>query len=478
MATPPVIKRPPAASGARQEPAVGLLAPPQVKESYDLTIIKGDAPTTRSVVAPNYQAMAVGDVAILSLEHSLNGAPIGLPPVVKRLSINAANMGQPLQWEVERGDFTAGVAGLKSHLSYAITHAGGGPLSNSAVQAFTVVSTGEPEFLAAASLNGFDEGELDPGDWPSGVVLSIPPYPDMQPGDDLLAYMSDAQALRPVVKTLRVDVSSVNTGLIELRVEHAWLEANNGAEVTFQYQYARLGKAGTGAPFTVRIAKTLNFPRPVVADMDLNPDGTVTIRMDKLLDGATIQLPAAAELNGGTPYMYWSQDFFVPMGGDGKFHIPRANIPAHLDKHLDVYYKVTPQGGGTSKPSAYLDLHVLKPGSGWPQLQKDGNYPIPRDVPATFRLNKWFFFAPGQQLRIRFKGLAGGAEKIHNTRVGAVEKLTDAEFSAQKIAATVPVAFLQSLDRGSPVMVEVHVSYDGGHHYLALPFVSGQFMEG
>lgn len=476
MATSPVLKRPPAVSGTRQEPGGSLLPPPQVKESYDLTIIKDEPPSIRSVVAPNYQAMAVGDIATLTLEHLLDGASIGIPPVRMPLRIEAAHMGHPLQWQVDKYQFNSGIAGLKAHLSYTITHAGSGTLTNSAVQAFTTVLTGDPQLLAPASLEGFDEEELDPGDWQSGIVLSIPAYDDMQPGDDLLVYMSDTQAVRPAVKTLRVDVSTVNTGMIELRVEHAWLEANNGAEVTFQYQYARLGKAGTGAPFAAHIAKELNFPQPVVTDAVLDIDGTGTIRTEKLFNGATIQLPAGAELNNGTAYMYWSPDFFVPMGSDGKFHIPKANIPAHLDKHVDVYYKVTPQGGGKSKPSAYLDLHVLKPTSGWPQLQKDGNYPVPRDVPATFRLPQWLFFAPGQHLKIRFKGEAGSVEKVHDTRVGRVEKLTDAEFSARQITATVPAAFLQSLDRGSRVIVEVHVSYDGGHHYLDLPFVLNEYM--
>jgi hypothetical protein len=421
--------------------------------------------------------MAVGDIAMLTLEHLRDGVSIGIPPVLMPLTIEAAHMGEPLQWEVDKNQFHAGITGVEAHLSYAITHAGSETPTTSAVQAFTAVLNGDPELLAPASLKGFDEEELDPSDWQSGIVLSIPAYTDMQPGDDLLVYMSDTQAVRPAVKTLRVDVSSVNTGLIEVRVEHAWLEANNGAEVIFQYQYARLGKAGTGAPLTAHIAKELNFPQPVVTDAVLEIDGTGTIRTEKLSNGATIQLPELAELNGGTAYMYWSHDFFVPMGSDGKFHIPKANIPAHLDKHLDVYYKVTPQGGGTSKPSAYLDLHVLKPTSGWPELQKDGNYPIPRNAPATFTLTYWLFFALGQHLRIRFRGEASRLEKVHDTRVGRVEKLTAAEFSARQITAIVPASFLQSLDRGSKVIVEVHVSYDGGHHYLALPFVLNEYME-
>lgn len=477
MATSPVMKKTPAASGIRQEPVGSLLPPPQVKESYDLTIIKDEPPSTRSVVAPNYQAMAVGDIAILTVEHLRDGVNIGIPTVRVSLNIEAAHMGQPLQWQVDKIKFITGVAGVKAYLSYAITHESSETLTNSAVQAFTAVVDGEPEFLAPAGLKGFDEGDLDPADWQSGIVLAIPAYTGMQPGDDLLVYMSDTDAVRPVVNTLRLDMSTVNTGLIEVRIEHAWLEANNGADVTFQYQYARLGKAGTGAPFTVHIAKTPNLPKPVVTDADMDIDGTATIRTERLYEGATIQFAVGTELNGGEAYMYWSHDFFVPIGDDGKFHIPKANIPFHLDKHLDVYYKVSPQGGGTSKPSAYLDLHVLAPNGGWPQLQKDGNYPIPRNVPATFRLDEWLFFAPGQHLRIRFTGQANSMDKVHDTRVGSREKLTDAEFSAKRIAATVPVDFLQSLDRGSPVIVAVHVSYDGGHHYLALPFVTNN-MEG
>lgn len=466
--------------GSRPQ-ANGLLPAPQVKESNQLTIHVQPQAQDLSVVAPAYWAMAIGDVATLTIELLYEGEEL-LPPIIKTFTVDAQRLGAPLQWTVGHNDLLL-LEFMQARMRYSINHGDGVRASESDEQVFLLVFSALPTLLPALSIecNADDDcanGVIDPGKFAGGLTLTIPPYPGLRPGDDILLYASDDRARRAIIKAFRTDPSSVNTGLLQVHIEHDWLEANSGSPVTFQYQYARVGNAGTGTPLTVDIAKALNLPAPFVKDANVVGPGFGTILMRQLEHGATITLPQEAEVGNGRVRMFWPPVYFAEAEPDQSFHIPPTQVPAYIGKRLDIYYDVLPVGAVVPIKSDFFNLEIKAPDSGWPMLQYERSYPLSVGANpngAQFWLDRWPFMAAGQRIRVRFKGRAAGQDVVGDIRVGAAEIVTEAEFAAQKVGAVVPYSFLRTLEENSLFTIEVHASFDGGKPpYQVFPFVKDQ----
>ncbi|WP_295474910.1 hypothetical protein [uncultured Pseudomonas sp.] len=476
--------------GQRDRPT-GLpgLGVPQFRESHELQVvlewITGNSAT---VVVPPYVAMSVDDQVTLTLALYF-GEDDPFDDLVLKKTLTAAEVGQPLSWAVPRNELEV-IEGGYLEARYQIVYATPTTPTQGPLQRFDVVRSALSR-LPALSIEDFGGGPLDPELFPNGITLLVEPYPGMQPGDDVLLHANGIEALD---RALRIDETVVDSGLLSFAVERPWLVANNGKQVSFTWQYARGGAAGSSEPLSVLLRKPLHLPPPVVegAEPEDPVDGVPRgyLFPDKITGGVYVHVPNEAVIGPDDALqMHWDGHASTgnivvtePMPSDPlRFYIPKAAIPANIGKRLNVFYQVTPPGEPASA-SELFDLEIRSMPSGWPapQLRRPTqSRPLSlAQVPASgalFALAAWVFMAVGQTVRIEALGLLSTGEQ-DSLLLRDDLPVSEDEYYAGELQATLSRAFLERLQPGSHFEVRVRTSFDDGHSYIAFVDVSIQLV--
>lgn len=460
-----------------------LLPVPQVRESNDLVVdlAAGEGVTDFTVVAAPYAAMAVDDV--VSLDVLITDFEYQLDPIV--ITLEQEDLGQPLQWLVPATNLSI-FKGDQALMTYSITHAKGAGITVSAEQTFALDATAPPPSLEPMFIQGFDGETLNPGDFLNGITLVIPPYEDVRNGDELVLYASNVEYGRATVRTLRADATTVTTQLIEFTLEHAWLDAHSGKQVSFHYQYARAESAATGLPLILNLQKPESLPAPRIDGVTLEgPEGATAgfVITQEMEQGAIVRLPPNTEPEIGpndVVRLFWSEDIHIEREENGTFKVPATYIPRFIGKRLYVYYEVTYEGQVIPSRSEFFDLWIKEPPvTYWKTLQADNGMPISLAANpdgAGLNLPGWMYMAAGQRLRIKFTGYDGNNNLTDNTRYGQDELVTSTEVSLGLAHAKVAKAFLLRLAPDSAVGIDVRVSFDGGARWIDFLPISTRFV--
>lgn len=470
----------------------GVLLPvAQFKESHDcdvdLSLIVG---TGATVVAPPYQAMSVGDKVKLTLKRFFDD-DTEFGEYTREKTLTRLDIGRPVQWLVPLSELQF-IENGSALMSYRIVYANPTVPTDSREQALRIVTPQAP-LLPAPRVKDFTGDMLDPEAYPDGLVLVIEIYPGIQVDDEVVLYAwGDPRA----VKTVRIDQSTIDSQLLEFSVDHDWLTANNGKMVELVYQYAREGNAGTSMPLSLMLRRPLYLPHPIIDRVVW--DGEDDEYRGHLLaawltGGVDIDVPEEAVIGTDDQVqMHWEgygdtgSHIADPSAGNPRhFKIPRRAVPANMGKRLDVFYKVTPPGEQPYK-SGVFDLEIKDIESGWPVLQinsppASGNIislaTVTENDGVTFLLGSWTFMAPGQRVRIYANGvLPGGGEEAIDLRTGDEEVVTQDEYNAGKLFATLPRSFLEKLQIGNQFDVFVKTSFDEGFSYKGFPLISPQLI--
>lgn len=335
-------------------------------------------------------------------------------------------------------------------MSYSIEYATPTSTTVSAMQTIRIVKP-SPPLLPALRIKDFSGDSLDPSAYPNGITLQIELYPGIQSGDDVVVYATSDSKL---VKTLRVDSSTLASEVLQFTLDAAWLMDNNGKALELIYQYARVGVAGTSEPFSVMLRRPLNLPPPIVdgATAESGDPGEHKgyIFASNLTGGVWIGIPADAVIGAGDKVqMHWDgygaigSHIAEPSVGDPKqFNIPPQAVPANMGKRVNVYYIVTP-AGQAPQSSTRFDLSVRSIDQNLPVIQlmrprtPDLRLSLAR-VPAAgagLDLDSWSFMAKGQKVMIRASGLTqDGDEEFVYLRSGAEEPVTEDEYYDGKLS--------------------------------------------
>jgi hypothetical protein len=468
----------------KRERQGAALPVPHCKESHDLCLDVSQLPADVTVVVLPYQAMSVGDKVTLTVDKFFEDGT-EYPITWKRTqTLTAADIGHPLQWSVEEGDFQAIDKG-QAHLSYSIAYAVPTLPTVSPLQTLHMVPPQAP-LLPALTIKDHTGDSLDPDDFPNGLTLQITQYAGLQSGDGIVLYAtSGTHKLR---KALRADRSNVDSEVLEFTLDKDWLQANNGEALELSYQYARLGAAGTSQPFTVMLRKPLSLPVPVVdgaqaeeGDDQYPHKGYIFAAAVASDPGVYIEIPEDAEIGTGNEVkMHW--EGFTPtgshiadhiVGNERRFQIPLSAVPANFNKRVKVFYTVTVPGE-SPEPSEVFSLEVRPGELRWPTIQVDQNPIYLSRVPvegALLTLDNWVYIAQGQRVNIIAKALnkQTGREHSIDLRSGADEAVTEDEYSEGKLRARLPKDFLENSTLDDQVTVSVTVSFDEGENYLTFP---------
>lgn len=460
--------------GKRSSTAL-LLPVPQLKESHDLAVdpaLVGGAGAT--IVTLPYQAMSIDDKVTLTLERFFDEeGDDPWQPFERTKILTELDIGKPLEWTVPRNELLI-IEDGSALMRYRIVYATPTVPSQSAEQTLRIVPPMSP-FLPPLEIKGFTGDELDPEVFPDGITLTIKLYPGVQVGDDVVVYAAGDPR---VIKTLRVDPSTIASNILEITLDYPWLSANNGKQITLMYQFARVGTAGTSQPLSLTLRKPLFLPPPFVECV--KGDGEEGeykgyLLAELITGGVWIKVPPEAVIGDDDKIqMHWKGygNAYIadPSAGDAKrFYIPASAVPANMGKRLNVAYKVTPPG----KESTNFDLEIKDMTRGWPIIQiKSPSSPSNRVSLAAakngvdFELADWKFMATGQRVKIYAVGvLSAGGQDTFNVRTGTSEVVTDAEYNTGLVKANLPLAFLQTLRLNVQFDVVVETSFDEGFSY-------------
>ncbi len=464
------------------------LAVPQCKESHDLKldVTANSIPNEFLFVTPPYKAMRAGDKVTLTLDLYFAEDSF-FTSLIRPHTVTDAEAGQPLVWKIPSTELEA-IGGGYALMSQKIDYAEPTFTTQGPVQTLNIVPAAVP-LLPRLEIVGVEGDSLDPQAFPDGITLKVEPYAGLRIDDEVVVYISSESRL---VKTLRTDVSTLDSQVLELTVEQDWLLSHNGKKVDFMYQYARLAAAGSSVLRTVTLRQPLFLPAPEIAQATLDDESETGVSGHAfalaLVGGVQVRTPQEAVIGPDDQVrMHWdgygSTGSFIaePSEADRQlFLIPASAVPANMGKRLNVYYEVIDQEGLSR--SKVFDLEVRGIDSGWPTLQNVQPFTVDgwltlAQVPtegAGLELGSWTYMAEGQRVRIIVCGLSTeGVPQCVDVRTGDAESVTAAECMAGKVSALIPKGFLEGLLQDAETnKVTVEVSFDEGATYVQFPFIT------
>lgn len=454
----------------------------QLKESHDLHLDPDQPGASFTLAIAPYPRMTSGDRVTLTWQGYFDDGWADDP---WQHSFTVTQPGQVLSTGLD-STYVIFIAGGYAELGYRVQYADAQPSEGqrdedqAPMQRLAITAPAAP-LLPAASIDGHTGPALDPEDFPQGLVLRVAAWNGMQPGDQALLYATSSRAGQSRILAQRVGQEQVDAGALLFSLAPDWLTAQLDASLSFTWQYARAGAAGSShtLPVAVRAAWRPVAPIVVNALPELNDPqpGRGYIEAMLLRSGAKVRIANEVELDAGDQVQVHWQGFgstgdYLAEQADAsdprQFSIPASAVPANMGKRLNVLYRVSRVGQpqATSRP---FDLRVVAvPRTQFSTVQcacvSSGQLSL-ACVPAAgvqVTLNRWMFMAPGQQVTIL-------AESSRNETVLDAAVVTDAHLQAGKVLATLSRAYLLGLGSGARLTLRVQVSFDEGHSELEFP---------
>lgn len=459
---------------------------PQIRQSHDLALDpdRNTLPAEGVTVSvPPYAAMAKGDTVTLQWRgFDEDNRPRPLNPF---WDVQEADIGQTLTKLVGRNEVLLLENG-RLELRYHINYASGGE-SSSALQTLRIVAPPATR-LPALSIDEHTGGPLDPARFPNGATLRIALHPNVQAGDILTLYAMASAGIN-LIDWVRLDPSTLDSGVLTLRLASAWLLANNGKSVELVYQYARPGSVLSSEPLRLLIRRPLELPFPIISDKTQEQgDDPDEGRIDAgdTTSGGRASVPANAVVGDtDTVHLHWGDPgtpghsvVTTPIASDWRaFDVPKNAIAMHMGagvgarERLNVFYRVVPNG---EPPENYQDSSLFKlkilpfPQDRFPviqciQAQGTGGVLSLAQVTdprgAEFRLARWAYINEGQILNIKVFGKEQYLLKDH--------RVTPAQAEAQYVESWLAKTYLQTqIGVGNKFKVSVTVSFDEGRTHI------------
>lgn len=452
----------------------------QMRDSHDLALDPDSVIGSSTLaVVPPYVAMRPGDTVTLSFVGYYDGELDDTWS--QRKELVAADVGMPLTWQVPKSQLSW-IEGGHAEVSYRVDYAAGEQSSVSALQTFQI-RPAESVRLPAPQVEGHDDDSLDPGHFPNGLYLRILPWADMLDGDHLLVHWIGGREVDSVIKSLRIDTSVIDSGIVEVPIEARWLQANIGSQVQVFYQYAREGVAHSSENLALDIRAPLDLLSPIVDNATAEGgagENKGVLQANEALSGTYVNVPDSFPLRPGDRlHVHWNGH---PAGGQHiadtpvngqvrRFRIPSTAIAANMGagetKRFEVFYRLTPEGEAALdsvpfnlriepiKRDRYVNVQICQAEAGALSLAK-----VP-DTGADLLLAKWYFMAAGQLLSIEATGVNPSNQPV-SLVVRNAQPVTPEEVEAGEINARLIRMFLTSLQMGQSFTLTAKVSFDGG----------------
>jgi hypothetical protein len=399
-------------------------------------------------------------------------------------TVSQTDVGRPLTRLIGRNDVLLIDKG-RLELSYKVVYVDGGKDSVSAQQNLKIAPPTQ-SYLPKPSIDGHGGGPLNPDLFPDGITVRIALYTGARSGDVVTLYTLVANVISAYA-AVRIDPSTVDSGLLTLAMDPSWLMVNNGKSAQLFYQYARAGASLTGEPLALLIRTPLDLPVPELDDTKQEPgDEFDQLTMDAndttsgslafVPDGVVIGTDDSVHLHWGLPDV--QGHVAIPIAADRKtFNVPKNAIAMHMGagvgarERLDVYYRVVPSGEPVENytDSDHIFLKIIPfPQSSFPRIQckealgTGGNLSLLQITDpqgATFQLARWAYMHQDQILNIKVVGKENYLLKDY--------KVVESDVGGTKFSWLSKDFLEQQIGVGNKFKVSVTVSFDGGQTHLA-----------
>lgn len=424
-------------------------------------------------LAPVYQAMQVGDRITLHF-NGYDEDDDWVGEYVEEYLVTDQNVGRSMRWEVPKSEFDW-LDGGYADVFYRIAFVGGSEL-DSAQQTYQVgLPPADPALLEAPSIQGYEGGALDPGQFTEGLVIRIPAYQKLHTADWTLLHVND----EPAGAALRADLTTLASG-----VQRIGLEARVLAGLTrlkLGYQVAREGLGLVSQKLDIEVLQPRNLSRVRVLDAhEEPPEPNLWLDAYEASSGAYVEVPDVHLRSGERLELHWQGRSnagrsvqTLPAGSQlpYRFAIPAAAVAANMEaypgetrKRFPVFYRLISETGNCEE-SPCVSLRILPlPRSRYPTIQcveAVGNNLSRANVPergATLNLPAWVFMAAGQKVMVVFKGVGANNQPV-------VDVLRNADVTVDEVRQGTVVVMLgrEILSRqgiGFDFAIEVKVNFE------------------
>ena len=462
----------------RPQDAAVALPVAHIAQSHDLHVDLDDVPANGvTVLVAPYQAMAIGDQVTLRWQGYRNGdssVPIN-PPYASTKRLTASDVDQPLTFLLPKSHLR-NANGSFGDVTYDVQYSNQTEKSVAQSQRFQVKAPAAA-LLEKPVIEGFSGGELDPGQYPAGIPVRCPLYPQLLPGDSLwLRWQGSREA---IIQYRYLDPSIVDSQKLEFVVPAE--DARRLGNPTVTWQFSRAGTALSSEALPIILRSSLTLPMPTVEGTSQEagaPADEGYLRPESIISqaGVYINIPAAADYPGATVAVHWEGHapegrtvVQRPVSADQpkRFYIApqfaAANMGEDETKRFDVFYRATADGGYQDSPAYKLLIRAPLP-ERLPQLEctqaSAGTLSKSRaSSGAALVLPGWMLMAARQLLTIKAEGVGMSGQPMPWTFAYTV-KATDV--SNKRISTTLPGNFVTALGLNTPLSFSVSVSFDDG----------------
>jgi hypothetical protein len=336
--------------GSRHYPGAGLNVA-SIKEAHELQFDHTDVMGSGAMVAiAPWQAMRAGDeLEVVWITYRQDGGLIGETHL--RHTVTAQEVGLPVRVEIARSLLVPARNG-RGMLHYVIEYVGGGR-TVAPTQTF-ILKPASADRLPALELIEHSGGAIDPGLVSDGLTFRIPTYSQLQAGDSLIISAEDATTgVAEFITGIRLDRSSVDSHLLQARVEGNWLEDYLDRDIKLGYQVARPGMGLAGAPLILPVRATMSLPPPVVDRASGVGQGEGEFKAEDTTDGIRVRVPTSAVYpQGARVEMHWEgfpgtgSEIITAHNGASRptFVVNPSVVAPNIGKTVKVFYRVTANG--------------------------------------------------------------------------------------------------------------------------------------
>jgi hypothetical protein len=326
---------------------------------------------------------------------------------------------------------------------------------------------------------------LDPTLITNGLTFCAERYPQLSEGDTLAVYATDplSETNEPIA-SVRLDRSSVDSGLIHCKADGDWLWDYLDRDLLFSYHVARPGVALGSETLWLPVRAAMNLPAPIVEGASGVGQSEGEFKALSTREGIKVWVPSAAIYpSNATIEMHWEG---FGAGGSYVMRTSTGDIPPayivvpevvapNMGKAVRVFYRVLLANEPT-RQSAVFTVNVLPiPEIHYPTLVcvEARNGALSRGPLGSHgslqTVAKWPLVAQGQRIDFIATGtLNGGGTTqryiLQNTEVGPGQV-------SGGVSVWLAKAWLMTLQLGTDITFTFRVTADGGESYVTFPRV-------
>ncbi len=425
-------------------------------------------------VAPPYAAMRKGDTVKLIFRGYEENGDFDQEKTYS-VVVGDDQVGRSLTWRVPKGEFGF-ISKGRAEVHYQIDFVDHEDPLDGPVQTYRIDTIpADPELLPPLEILNYTGGPLDPEKFLDGLMVHVPPYPELHTADWTLLHVND----EPGVAALRADLSTLASGVQGIHLDAQVFE---GVErLKLGYHVAREGVGLAGKLLDIEVLRRRNFLQVEITDgVTENPMPNMWLDAQLAIPGALVEVPDPGLRPGERLQLLWQgrstagkYEETLVEGSAPPYHftippsVVAANMeatPAAAEKRFPVFYRLLREDlPPLESPPVQLRILPLAR-ERYPTIQCEGTSgpdlslgKVP-ETGAKLTQAQWAFMAVGQQLNVLYHGVKkDGSALVHVLRSSPV---SEQEVRDREVVVILDKRILNEQKIGEPFDLKVSINFE------------------